>query len=114
MEWIDGDKALGRDDCDPDAGPDAPTLYLLLCFSLQSTSTPQETIPSLSMAINFQDFAGQSRTVVSDDARTASFDEIPIIDLAPFLKQGATEAERMKVVHEVRDACRKVGFLYIK
>lgn len=67
------------------------------------------------MAVDlFEDYAGGKRTVASDQARTASFDEIPIIDLAPFLKPGATEGERMEVVRTVRNACINVGFLYIK
>ncbi|KAI5478018.1 hypothetical protein MNV49_005710 [Pseudohyphozyma bogoriensis] len=67
------------------------------------------------MAVDlFEDYAGKSRRVQSDEARQPTFNEIPIIDIAPFLKPNATEEERMKVVKEVRYACEQVGFLYVK
>ncbi|KAJ5710975.1 hypothetical protein N7488_005131 [Penicillium malachiteum] len=39
--------------------------------------------------------------------------EIPLIDVSPFTIQGASQAEKEKVVGEVRDACRKYGFFQI-
>ncbi|KAJ5726252.1 uncharacterized protein N7483_007609 [Penicillium malachiteum] len=38
---------------------------------------------------------------------------IPLIDVSPFTIKGASEAEKEKVVAQVRDACRKYGFFQI-
>ncbi|KAM0751583.1 Clavaminate synthase-like protein [Meredithblackwellia eburnea MCA 4105] len=62
----------------------------------------------------FEDYAGNARKIANDQARKPGFNEIPIVDIAPFLKEDSTEEERSKVVEEVRYACTNVGFLYIK
>ncbi|KAJ6031416.1 hypothetical protein N7540_002148 [Penicillium herquei] len=44
---------------------------------------------------------------------TATQNVIPLINVSPFTIQGASEAEKERVVAEVRDACRKYGFFQI-
>lgn len=62
----------------------------------------------------YVDYAGNSRPIVSQQARQARPNEIPIVDVAPFLRSGATELDKKAVVDQVYDACHNVGFLYIK
>jgi isopenicillin N synthase-like dioxygenase len=38
---------------------------------------------------------------------------LPLIDISPYLKQGATEEDRKKVIAKVRDACVKYGFFQL-
>ncbi|KAH3671155.1 hypothetical protein OGAPHI_000866 [Ogataea philodendri] len=53
----------------------------------------------------FTSFSGNSRTVISEKARAATFSEIPLISL---------EAEKQELVRQIRTACTQVGFFYIK
>lgn len=53
----------------------------------------------------FTSFSGKSRIQTTDEARAASFSEIPIISLATPLPI---------LIEEMRDACTRVGFFYIK
>ena len=46
-------------------------------------------------------------------SRRLDFDEVPVIDLAP-LMTGADESARAETIAAVGQACRDVGFLYIK
>ncbi|GAA5891945.1 hypothetical protein JCM6882_007416 [Rhodosporidiobolus microsporus] len=63
----------------------------------------------------FVDYTGKERVIRSESGRAATaFDEIPIVDLAPFLQPDATEEARSKVVAEVRHACENVGFMYFR
>jgi isopenicillin N synthase-like dioxygenase len=55
--------------------------------------------------MEFTSFAGNKRTVESDTARQADFDEIPIISL---------ESPEDELLEQLKDACTRVGFLYIK
>lgn len=57
------------------------------------------------MATEFTSFAGNKRTIASDTARTASFNEIPIISL---------KSPKPEVISQLRDACTRVGFFYIQ
>lgn len=53
----------------------------------------------------FTSYAGNSRTIASDTARTADFSEIPLISL---------KAPKEQLIAQLTDACTRVGFLYIK
>lgn len=53
----------------------------------------------------FTSFTGRTRALLSDEARKADFNEIPIISLA---------APEDEIVDKIRDACTRVGFMYIK
>jgi isopenicillin N synthase-like dioxygenase len=54
----------------------------------------------------FTSFSGKTRAIVSNDTvRAASFSEIPIISL---------EAPLSELILQLRDACTRVGFFYIK
>jgi isopenicillin N synthase-like dioxygenase len=55
--------------------------------------------------MNFTSFAGNERTIASDVARRADFNEIPIISL---------KAPKHELLAQLRDACTRVGFFYIK
>jgi isopenicillin N synthase-like dioxygenase len=55
--------------------------------------------------MEFTSFAGNKRTVESDTARQADFNEIPIISL---------ESPEDELLEQLKDACTRVGFLYIK
>lgn len=56
-------------------------------------------------ATTYTSYSGNTRIVVSDTSRQADFNEIPIISLALF---------QDKVIAQIRDACTRVGFFYIK
>ncbi|KAI9729280.1 MAG: hypothetical protein M1834_006951 [Cirrosporium novae-zelandiae] len=53
----------------------------------------------------FISFSGNQYNVVSEKAKAASFDEIPLIDLS---------LPKDEIVKRVRDACTRVGFMYIQ
>jgi isopenicillin N synthase-like dioxygenase len=53
----------------------------------------------------FTSFLGKTRTQTSDTAREATFSEIPIISL---------DTPYAQLIDELRDACTRVGFFYIK
>lgn len=55
--------------------------------------------------MEFTSFAGNKRTVESDTARQADFNEIPIISL---------NSPEEVLLEQLKDACTRVGFLYIK
>jgi len=55
--------------------------------------------------MEFTSFAGNKRIVESDTARQADFNEIPIISL---------ESPKEELLEQLKDACTRVGFLYIK
>jgi isopenicillin N synthase-like dioxygenase len=55
--------------------------------------------------MEFTSFAGNKRTVESDVARQADFNEIPIISL---------NSPKEELLEQLKDACTRVGFLYIK
>lgn len=55
--------------------------------------------------MNFTSFSGNKRTVTSDVARRADFNEIPIISLA---------SPKKELIAQLTDACTRVGFFYIK
>ncbi|KAE9966895.1 hypothetical protein EG327_011688 [Venturia inaequalis] len=57
------------------------------------------------MTAEFTSFAGNKRTIASDTARTASFNEIPIISL---------KSPNAELIAQLRDACTRVGFFYIQ
>ena len=44
----------------------------------------------------------------------SSFEEIPIIDIAPLVIPNDNSKSLRKTVNEIRDACKNVGFFYIK
>ncbi|KAH8881990.1 Clavaminate synthase-like protein [Thozetella sp. PMI_491] len=52
------------------------------------------------------------RDVVNPHARVGEFSELPIIDLEP--SYGDNREARIGVAQQVRDACTRVGFFYIK
>jgi isopenicillin N synthase-like dioxygenase len=53
----------------------------------------------------FTSYAGNSRSITSDAARKAGFNEIPLISL---------KAPKEELIAQLTDACTRVGFLYIK
>lgn len=55
--------------------------------------------------MNFTSFAGNKRTVTSDTARRADFNEIPIISL---------HSPKQELLAQLTDACTRVGFFYLK
>ncbi|KAH9889734.1 putative isopenicillin N synthetase [Xylariomycetidae sp. FL2044] len=55
--------------------------------------------------MSFKSFSGNSRTISSDTARRADFNEIPLISL---------KAPKEELISQLRDACTRVGFFYIK
>lgn len=55
--------------------------------------------------MEFTSFAGNKRAVESDIARQADFNEIPLISL---------NAPTKELLSQFKDACTRVGFLYIK
>jgi isopenicillin N synthase-like dioxygenase len=55
--------------------------------------------------MKFTSFAGNERTIASDAARKADFNEIPIISL---------KAPKTELLAKLRDACTRVGFFYIQ
>ena len=42
------------------------------------------------------------------------FKEIPVLDLAPMTNPDATEEDRERLVEELRDVCKRVGFFVAK
>jgi isopenicillin N synthase-like dioxygenase len=52
------------------------------------------------------------RDVVNPHARVGEFSELPVIDLEPSYSDDVDE--RMRVAQQVREACTRVGFFYIK
>ncbi|BGP52037.1 hypothetical protein JCM10450v2_008008 [Rhodotorula kratochvilovae] len=62
----------------------------------------------------FVDYTGKERIIKSTEGRTAGdFDDVPCIDIAPFLAEGATDEARAAVVAQIRHACEDVGFMYL-
>lgn len=57
------------------------------------------------MATQFTSFAGNQRSIASDTARRADFNEIPLISLS---------SPKEVLLNDLRDACTRVGFFYIK
>lgn len=55
--------------------------------------------------MEFTSFAGNKRTIASDIARQADFNEIPLISL---------KAPKHELIAQLHDACTRVGFFYIK
>lgn len=55
--------------------------------------------------MEFTSFSGRKRTLASNTARKAEFDEIPIISL---------ESPEEELIAKLHDACTRVGFMYIK
>lgn len=55
--------------------------------------------------MSFTSFAGNKRTIASDVARQADFNEIPIISL---------RAPKAEILSKLQDACTRVGFFYIE
>lgn len=55
--------------------------------------------------MNFTSFSGNQRSIASDAARRADFNEIPIISL---------KADRETLLSQLTDACTRVGFFYLK
>lgn len=55
--------------------------------------------------MEFTSFAGNKRTVESDVARQADFNGIPLISL---------DSSQEELLSHLKDACTRVGFLYIK
>ncbi|CAG9940271.1 unnamed protein product [Clonostachys rosea f. rosea IK726] len=56
--------------------------------------------------LNFVSYSGNvQREIQSDTARSASFDEIPLISL---------KAPKKELLEQLKDACTHVGFFYIK
>ncbi|KIY70352.1 putative isopenicillin N synthetase [Cylindrobasidium torrendii FP15055 ss-10] len=60
----------------------------------------------------FVDYRGVVRQLKSDTgaAKSVSFSEVPVIDIAPFLDG----SNKQKVVEELKNAAMNVGFLYLK
>lgn len=52
------------------------------------------------------------REVITDTARTGDFSELPMIDLRKSYSDDL--ADRKEVAQQVRDACTRAGFFYIK
>jgi hypothetical protein len=76
----------------------------LLEASLKSTESSIQTDKKI-LAMNFTSFAGNERSISSDVARRADFNEIPIISL---------KSPKHELLNQLRDACTRVGFFYIK
>ena len=56
--------------------------------------------------LNFTSYSGKvQRAILSDTARDAGFDEIPLISL---------EAPQDELLAKLTDACTRVGFFYVK
>jgi isopenicillin N synthase-like dioxygenase len=55
--------------------------------------------------MDFTSFSGAKRTIASDAARRADFNEIPIISL---------ESSKEQVLEQLTDACTRIGFFYVK
>jgi isopenicillin N synthase-like dioxygenase len=55
--------------------------------------------------MDFTSFSGAKRTISSDAARRADFNEIPIISLAD---------SHDKILAQLTDACTRIGFFYVK
>jgi isopenicillin N synthase-like dioxygenase len=55
--------------------------------------------------MSFTSFSGNQRSIVSDAARRADFNEIPIISL---------KADKADLLAQLTDACTRVGFFYLK
>lgn len=53
----------------------------------------------------FTSFSGRTRPQISNIARKADFNEIPIISLA---------APEDEILEKLRDACTRVGFMYVR
>lgn len=53
----------------------------------------------------FTSFSGRKRQLAGNVARKADFDEIPTISL---------RAPEEQIIEQLRDACTRVGFFYIK
>ncbi len=54
---------------------------------------------------SFTNFSGTVRPLLTDKARQASFDEIPVISLM---------APELELINAIRDACTRIGFFYIR
>ena len=54
---------------------------------------------------SFTNFSGTVRPLLTDKARQASFDEIPIISLT---------APEPELIDAIRDACTRIGFFYVR
>lgn len=57
-------------------------------------------------------YLGEKRKIVSNSAIKTSFDSIPLISVKALYENDA--ASKQKLVTEIRDACERVGFFYIK
>jgi isopenicillin N synthase-like dioxygenase len=56
--------------------------------------------------LNFTSYSGKvQRSILSDTARDAGFDEIPLISL---------DAPQDELIAKLTDACTRVGFFYVK
>jgi isopenicillin N synthase-like dioxygenase len=55
--------------------------------------------------MNFTSFSGNKRTIASDSARRADFNEIPIISL---------QDSKEEILRQLTDACTRVGFFYVR
>lgn len=55
--------------------------------------------------MDFTSFSGNKRTIASDAARRADFNEIPVISL---------QAPKEEILRQLTDACTRIGFFYIK
>lgn len=55
---------------------------------------------------------GLSRSLRSGIA--GSFTEIPVIDLSPLTLVNATEDDKARLISELQDACKRVGFFVVK
>jgi len=64
--------------------------------------------------LTYVDYAGNWRPIQSQQARKSGPGEIPIIDIAPFVKTETSAEAKAAVVQQVYDACTRVGFLYVK
>lgn len=54
--------------------------------------------------MSFTSFSGNKREIKTENARAASFSEIPVISL---------KQDKPTLVNQIRDACTRVGFFYI-
>lgn len=60
----------------------------------------------------FRAYSDFDNRAISDNPRRAALDQLPIINISPFLSEG-TRDDRMRTAHELRSACIDIGFFYL-
>lgn len=78
------------------------------------TSTVQPAVEGVAGIFDGKLVLSQGITRVLDTGIGGDFSEIPVIDLSALVSDSATDAEKAKLIEDLRDACTRVGFFVVK